>query len=200
MKCPLPLPLPLPPSLISTALALLLLLLSVLLITSSFVFSANVLTLERTIPLTQRLSEHELNAVRVRDRVRHTRFLQNAAVGGIVDFPVQGTSDPHAAGLYFTKVKIGSPPRLYNVQIDTGSDIPWITCSSCNDCPQSSGLGVQLSFYDAASSSTAGLVSCSNPMCSVETTATQCSQDNLCSYSFQYGDGTANSSTMIAFG
>ncbi|KAM7272010.1 hypothetical protein ACFE04_031224 [Oxalis oulophora] len=37
-------------------------------------------------------------------------------------------------------VKIGAPPRLYNVQIDTGSDILWITCSSCNDCSQLSRL------------------------------------------------------------
>ncbi|KAM7268740.1 hypothetical protein ACFE04_010906 [Oxalis oulophora] len=43
-------------------------------------------------------------------------------------------------GLYFTKVKIGSPPKFYNVQIDTRSDILWITCSSCNNCPKSSRL------------------------------------------------------------
>ncbi|KAM7266191.1 hypothetical protein ACFE04_004088 [Oxalis oulophora] len=42
--------------------------------------------------------------------------------------------------LYFTKVQIGAPPRLYNVQIDTGSDTLWITCSSCNDCSQLSRL------------------------------------------------------------
>ena len=50
--------------------------------------------------------------------------------------------------LYFTKVRLGSPPREFNVQIDTGSDTLWVTCSSCTDCPQSSGLGVKsLPFY-----------------------------------------------------
>lgn len=44
--------------------------------------------------------------------------------------------------LYFTKVKLGSPPTEFNVQIDTGSDILWVTCSSCSNCPHSSGLGV----------------------------------------------------------
>lgn len=44
--------------------------------------------------------------------------------------------------LYYTKVKLGSPPREFTVQIDTGSDILWVTCSSCSDCPQLSGLGV----------------------------------------------------------
>lgn len=45
--------------------------------------------------------------------------------------------------LYFTKVKLGSPPKEFNVQIDTGSDILWVTCNSCSDCPQSSALGVR---------------------------------------------------------
>ena len=44
--------------------------------------------------------------------------------------------------LYFTKVKLGSPPREFNVQIDTGSDVLWVCCNSCNNCPRTSGLGV----------------------------------------------------------
>ncbi|XP_014624127.1 uncharacterized protein [Glycine max] len=28
---------------------------------------------------------------------------------------------------------------LYSI-IDTGSDVPWVCCSSCNGCPQTSGL------------------------------------------------------------
>lgn len=41
-------------------------------------------------------------------------------------------------------MKLGSPPREFTVQIDTGSDILWVTCSSCNNCPQNSGLGVKI--------------------------------------------------------
>ena len=48
--------------------------------------------------------------------------------------------------LYYTKVKLGSPPREFNVQIDTGSDILWVTCNSCSDCPRTSGLGVNIHF------------------------------------------------------
>ena len=33
------------------------------------------------------------------------------------------------------------------MQIDTGSDILWVSCDSCNDCPQSSGLGVKFFFH-----------------------------------------------------
>lgn len=45
--------------------------------------------------------------------------------------------------LYYTKVKLGSPPREFNVQIDTGSDILWVNCNTCGNCPQSSELQVE---------------------------------------------------------
>lgn len=136
---------------------------------ASVVFSL-LLPLERSFPLTHRV---ELDQLRARDRARHARILQDS-VGGVVDFSVQGSSDPYFVGLYFTKVKLGSPPKEFNVQIDTGSDILWVTCNSCSDCPQSSALGIQLNFFDAASSSTAALVSCSDPMCTsaLQSTAT----------------------------
>ncbi|KAK6231721.1 Xylanase inhibitor [Theobroma cacao] len=156
----------------------------------------DVIPLERAFPLNKRV---ELSHLVARDQLRHSRILQGL-VGGVVDFSVQGSSDPYLVGLYFTKVRLGSPPREFNVQIDTGSDILWVTCSSCPNCPQSSGLGIQLSLFDTASSSSARLVSCSDPMCSSEfqTTATQCSQSNQCSYSFQYGDGSGTSGYYVS--
>lgn len=141
--------------------------------------------------------------------------------------------------LYYTKIRLGSPPKEYNVQIDTGSDILWISCSSCTDCPQTSGLGVnfqpsffnlffiwfsmcdhcayywywelstheywliyqvELNLYDVGSSSTASLVSCSNPICNsmVQTNAAGCiTQGNQCGYSFEYGDGSGTSGHYI---
>lgn len=84
---------------------------------------------------------------------------------------------------------------------------------------------IELNFYDTASSSTASLVSCSDPICAsiVQTAAAECTAEgNQCGYSFQYGDGsgttghyvtdliyfdtilgtsmTANSSASIVFG
>ncbi|KAI3522903.1 hypothetical protein L1887_00955 [Cichorium endivia] len=159
-------------------------------------FPARVLTLERVFPANKTV---ELEVLRTRDRVRHARILQRFS-GGIVDFNVVGTSDPYYGGLYFTKVKLGSPPQEFNVQIDTGSDILWVTCNSCSDCPQSSGFGVPLNFFDAGSSSTASTVSCSDSICSsiVQTSDASCStQDNQCSYSFQYGDGSGTSGHYV---
>lgn len=45
--------------------------------------------------------------------------------------------------LYFSRVKLGNPAKEFYVQIDTGSDILWVTCSSCAGCPTSSGLNVR---------------------------------------------------------
>ncbi|XP_061337703.1 aspartic proteinase 36-like isoform X2 [Gastrolobium bilobum] len=156
------------------------------------------LSLERGIPLSHRV---ELEALRARDRARHARILRGVVGGGVVDFSVQGTSDPYSVGLYFTKVKMGSPPREFNVQIDTGSDILWVNCNTCSNCPQSSGLGIELDFFDTVGSSTAMLVSCSDPICTsgVQGAAAECSpQVNQCSYTFQYGDGSGTSGYYVS--
>ncbi|TXG73729.1 hypothetical protein EZV62_002308 [Acer yangbiense] len=155
------------------------------------------LTLERAIPPSHEL---ELSQLVARDRIRHGRLLQSA--NGIVDLAVEGTFDPFVVGLYYTKVQLGSPPREFNVQIDTGSDVLWVSCSSCNGCPVSSGLQqVQLNFFDPGSSSTASLISCSDQRCSLglESADSGCAaQNNQCSYTFQYGDGSGTSGYYVA--
>ncbi|XP_028789633.1 aspartic proteinase-like protein 2 [Neltuma alba] len=159
--------------------------------------SGGFLPLERAIPLSRRV---ELEALRARDRARHARMLEGVA-DGVVDFSVKGISDPSTIGLYYTKVKLGSPPREFNVQIDTGSDILWVNCNTCGDCPQSSQLEIQLNFFDTASSSTSALISCSDPVCtsSTQNAATECTpQVNQCSYSFQYGDGSGTSGFYVS--
>ncbi|XP_041998228.1 aspartic proteinase 36-like isoform X1 [Salvia splendens] len=151
-----------------------------------------VLTLQRTFPIDE---EVELDVIKARDRARHARILQSFS-GGIVDFQVVGSFDPYVVGLYFTKVRLGTPPRDFNVQIDTGSDILWVACSSCTDCPKSSGLGIPLNFFDPGASSTVSSISCSDNICAsiVQTSAAECfGESNQCGYSFQYADqsGTA---------
>ncbi|KAK6930588.1 Xylanase inhibitor, C-terminal [Dillenia turbinata] len=152
------------------------------------------LNLERSFPVKQRLN---LSEVRARDEARHARILlEGGLFGGVVEFSVGGIYDPNIAGLYYTKIKLGSPPKEFTVQIDTGSDILWVTCYSCSNCPRSSGLGIKLNSFDPGSSSTVSFVSCSDQICGslVQTTTTNCStQSNQCGYMLLYGDesGTA---------
>ncbi|KAM7522449.1 hypothetical protein LguiA_012351 [Lonicera macranthoides] len=156
------------------------------------------MTLERAFPTSHLV---ELSQLRARDRVRHGRILQSTSFAGVVDFPVEGTYDPYLVGLYFTRVQLGSPPKEFYVQIDTGSDVLWVSCNSCNGCPTSSGLQIQLEFFDPSISSTASLISCSDQRCAIgeDSSDSGCSsQSNQCSYTFQYGDGSGTSGYYVA--
>ncbi|KAL0369587.1 UNVERIFIED_CONTAM: Aspartic proteinase-like protein 2 [Sesamum angustifolium] len=140
-----------------------------------------------------------LSQLRHRDRVRHGRFLQQQTFG-VVDFPVQGTYDPYLVGLYFTRVKLGTPPKEFYVQIDTGSDVLWVSCNPCNGCPTSSGLQIELEFFDPSSSSTASMISCNDQRCALgaQSSDSGCSGQNQCGYTFQYGDGSGTSGYYVS--
>ncbi|PNT18772.2 hypothetical protein POPTR_009G001700v4 [Populus trichocarpa] len=153
--------------------------------------------LERGITANYKL---KLSKLKERDRVRHGRMLQSSGVG-VVDFPVQGTFDPFLVGLYYTRLQLGTPPRDFYVQIDTGSDVLWVSCGSCNGCPVNSGLHIPLNFFDPGSSPTASLISCSDQRCSLglQSSDSVCSaQNNLCGYNFQYGDGSGTSGYYVS--
>ncbi|KAI3705486.1 hypothetical protein L1987_75724 [Smallanthus sonchifolius] len=156
------------------------------------------LTLERAFPANHRI---ELNELRVRDSFRHRRILQQQSSPVGVEFPVEGTYDPYRVGLYYTTVQLGSPPKDYYVQIDTGSDVLWVSCNSCTGCPTSSGLQIPIEFYDPSSSPTSSLISCSDQRCSQasRSSASGCSRSsNQCSYTFQYGDGSGTSGYYVS--
>ncbi|CAI0623636.1 unnamed protein product [Linum tenue] len=101
--------------------------------------STSVLHLERTpLPLN---SSAALRQLRAQDRARHARLFD-----GVANFSVYGSADTELYGIYFTKVKLGSPPQEFSLQIDTGSDLLWVNAKSCSNCPRSSGLGLLLLF------------------------------------------------------
>ncbi|GLT82085.1 hypothetical protein SLE2022_004970 [Rubroshorea leprosula] len=147
--------------------------------------------LERTIPSSQQLNLSQLIA---RDAARHRRLLTSS--GGIVNFSLNGDL---IAGLYYTKVFLGSPPQEFNVQIDTGSYISWVSCKSCNDCPRKSEF--PLNFFDPGSSSTASLVSCSDQRCnsSLQSPDFICeSNSKQCHYNITYLDGSGTTGYYVS--
>lgn len=59
--------------------------------------------------------------------------LQNHRVGSSVIFPVSGNVYP--LGYYYVLLNIGNPPKLFDLDIDTGSDLTWVQCDApCNGC------------------------------------------------------------------
>ncbi|XP_022883569.1 aspartic proteinase-like protein 2 isoform X2 [Olea europaea var. sylvestris] len=141
----------------------------------------------------------ELSQLRDRDLLRHDRILQQKPPG-VVNFDVEGTYDPSVVGLYYTKVQLGTPPKEFYVQIDTGSDVLWVSCNSCNGCPTSTELEMKLKFFDPSSSSTASPLSCSDRRCALgaQTSESGCSDQNKCVYTFQYVDGSGTSGYYIS--
>lgn len=133
------------------------------------------------------MSSEHFEMLKAHDRARHGRILNT-----IVDFTLQGTADPFVAGLYYTRIELGTPPRPYYVQIDTGSDILWVNCKPCNACPLTSGLGISLNFFDPQGSSTARPLSCIDSKCvsANQISESVCTTDRYCGYSFEYGDGS----------
>lgn len=128
-------------------------------------------------------------------------------------------------------MQLGTPPQEFYVQIDSGSDVLWVGCNSCSGCPTSSGLGVislifdarpilllkfsiwsfvfpllqiSLNLFNLSGSSTASLVSCSDPRCTVgfqsedSVCPTQNNPNNQCSYTFQYLDGSGTSGYYVS--
>nr|GEX58123.1 aspartic proteinase-like protein 2 [Tanacetum cinerariifolium] len=94
--------------------------------------------------------------------------------------------------LYFTKIQIGTPPKDYHVQVDTGSDLLWVNCAGCSKCPKKSDLGISLALYNPEASSTAKMVTCDEDICTstLGAPSSDCKVGMYCSYSVTYGDGS----------
>ncbi|CAK9227007.1 unnamed protein product [Sphagnum jensenii] len=132
----------------------------------------------------QRLIDH--------DRARMQRRL------AVVDFPLSGNDDPLVTGLYYTQVGLGTPMQSFYLQVDTGSDLLWVNCAPCNNCPSSSGLNIPLSIYNPTGSSSSEILQCSNSLCLEALQKPDCDSMNRCSYQSVYGDGSATSGYLVS--
>lgn len=134
-----------------------------------------------------------LTAFKAHDNRRHGRMLV------AVDMPLGGDGSPTDTALYFTKLSIGTPPKDYYVQVDTGSDILWVNCAGCDKCPKKSSLGIDLRLYDLKASSTAKSVLCNQDFCKAmfNSESPDCKAGMLCEYSVTYGDGSTTAGYFV---
>ncbi|KAK1431459.1 hypothetical protein QVD17_07918 [Tagetes erecta] len=134
-----------------------------------------------------------LNEYMEHDTFRHRRILSGA------DLPIGGDNSPMSAALYFTKIRIGSPPRDYHVQVDTGSDLLWVNCAGCTTCPKKSGLGIPLSLYDPELSTSSKTIMCEQDTCSVSLDPSnhECIFGTRCMYIVRYGDGSSTTGYFV---
>ncbi|CAA0819807.1 Eukaryotic aspartyl protease family protein [Striga hermonthica] len=130
-------------------------------------------------------SDPTLSALRAHDDVRHLAIFTG------VDLPLGGTGRPEAVGLYYAKIAIGTPSKDYYVQVDTGSDITWVNCIQCSQCPKRGYRGIELTLYNPRESLTGKLVSCDQQFCKeIGGGLTGCRANTSCLYTEVYGDGS----------
>lgn len=130
--------------------------------------------------------QRSLSALRDHDNMRHLQTL------GGVDLPIGGTGRPDAVGLYYAKIGIGTPSKDYYVQVDTGSDIMWVNCINCQQCPKRGYRGMQLTQYNVKDSVTGTMISCQNEFCReiLGNSTSGCNANVTCLYTEVYGDGS----------
>lgn len=137
--------------------------------------------------------QRSLSDFKAHDARRHARLLSS------VDLPLGGNGHPAEAGLYFAKIGLGNPSKDYYVQVDTGSDILWVNCINCDNCPKKSDLGMKLTLYDPSSSSSASRVYCNDDFCTSTYNGQLpgCRNNVACNYNVVYGDGSSTSGFFI---
>ncbi|XP_071701304.1 aspartic proteinase 36-like [Rutidosis leptorrhynchoides] len=139
--------------------------------------------------------ERSLSLFKAHDDLRHLQILASG-----VDLPLGGTGRPDAVGLYYARIGIGTPPNEYYVQVDTGSDIMWVNCVQCQNCPNRGYNGLELTLYNPEDSLTGQTVTCLQDFC-VEINGgavTGCKTNASCLYTENYGDGSFSTGYFVS--
>ncbi|XP_022761687.1 aspartic proteinase-like protein 2 isoform X2 [Durio zibethinus] len=138
-------------------------------------------------------SQRSLFDLKDHDSRRQLRILAG------VDLPLGGSGRPDGLGLYYAKIGIGTPPKDYYLQVDTGSDLMWVNCIQCKECPKRSSLGIDLTLYDIKDSATGQLVSCDQEFCHAINGGplATCTANMSCPYLEIYGDGSSTAGYFI---
>lgn len=113
------------------------------------------------------------------------------------DLPVSGNYQPF--GVFYTELTLGTPGKVYNVAIDTGSYRTIVTDASCSSCNTTSKRAYQ--GYDSAASSTSKKVSTfsnSYKTCQLDKFGATCTIRGSV-YSDHFTFGSAGSGT-VSFG
>ncbi|XP_052141468.1 aspartyl protease family protein 2 [Oryza glaberrima] len=92
------------------------------------------------------------------------------------------------SGEYLVDLYVGTPPRRFQMIMDTGSDLNWLQCVPCLDCFEQRGP-----VFDPAASLSYRNVTCGDPRCGLvapPTAPRACRrpQSDPCPYYYWYGD------------
>ncbi|GMH11946.1 hypothetical protein Nepgr_013787 [Nepenthes gracilis] len=96
---------------------------------------------------------------------------------------------PYGSGEYFMDVFIGTPPKLFSLIVDTGSDLNWIQCVPCYDCFEQTGP-----HFNPEHSRSFQNITCHDARCHLVASPDPprpCKAENqTCPYYYWYGDSS----------
>ncbi|KAK4742235.1 hypothetical protein SAY87_000236 [Trapa incisa] len=111
------------------------------------------------------------------------------SLGSIV-LPVSGNVYP--LGYYTVSLSVGQPPKLYDLDLDTGSDLTWLQCDApCTGCTKP---------RDQQYKPKNNLVHCKDPLCTaIRTPSTHPCTTALqqCDYEIEYADGGSSIGVLV---
>uniref|UniRef100_A0A7C9A4P6 Peptidase A1 domain-containing protein n=1 Tax=Opuntia streptacantha TaxID=393608 RepID=A0A7C9A4P6_OPUST len=98
-------------------------------------------------------------------------------------------------GDYLMKIAVGTPPSEFIAVADTGSDLIWLQCSSCQT--SQTCIPQQAPLFDPTTSSTYQRIACNSPSCTSPDLDSGClkndtSRMGACFYDVSYGDHTTS--------
>lgn len=110
-------------------------------------------------------------------------WLQNSTL-----FPHSLAGNLFPEGLYYTAISLGSPPRPYFLDVDTGSHTTWVQCDAppCASCAK----GAHPLYRPAR---TADALPASDPLCE----GAQHENPNQCDYEISYADGSSSMGVYV---
>jgi hypothetical protein len=124
-------------------------------------------------------------------RLGKAAMAENSSNNRSAFFPVRGNIYPD--GLYYIAMLIGSPSKLYYLDMDTGSDLTWLQC----DAPCRSCAAGPHGLYDPKKGR---LVDCRQPICAqVQQGGSYTCAGNVrqCDYDVDYADGSSTMGILI---
>ncbi|KAL9305586.1 Aspartyl protease AED3 [Arabidopsis thaliana] len=107
--------------------------------------------------------------------------------------PVASGNQLHI-GNYVVRAKLGTPPQLMFMVLDTSNDAVWLPCSGCSGCSNAS------TSFNTNSSSTYSTVSCSTAQCTQArglTCPSSSPQPSVCSFNQSYGGDSSFSASLV---
>ena len=96
----------------------------------------------------------------------------------------------HTLGYFSADVCVGTPPKVFNLIVDTGSALMAMPCAGCSRC----GHHIKGERFDVSKSSTGRAITCSNRPSTVR--CNSCSS-NECTYSVSYAEGSRIAGHMM---